>query len=456
MKKQRDRETLYRKSMDSLRGFLDLASYGAYTRDQMKELMDSPATYDKRIGLLSYCLSDKYWDYTASGKERRYSFKADAYHPAENYLYPIFSLKTIDLQQLLADFSLLHCLEEHSEGMSYTKAMNEGTSYPYTFLQQINLAEAQTLSLQLLITHTCEDISNEPKFDSNKWDTEKPETMKKVNEWSWESQYRRRLQDLEDYGFIVRKKAGQFTTYQIAASPLADLSTDELEELRQAVSFYAPISLISLSGYDLYTYHLNPENKPWPDYYQIRNVNNARIANENLIYFFLDCIQEKQPVSFDFHKMKKKCLPMKLDFDEYHREYVAIRTYDNNLEKCLLHEITKVKTDNPGKTHKVLRKSLPKPKMPKNFITVQIAYSSEKEHEDLLEELNSHVFAVKEHKLDDQHSQCQLLSRDLLSLVPWLRTLLPQVRYVSDTTNGNRIWQHLIGDMQEVLTRYEK
>lgn len=74
MQKTRNSDCLYIKSLDILRPFLTLISYGCYSRMQIKNRLPYASAYDRRLELLNFCLSPTSWKCAAEKKKHRFFF----------------------------------------------------------------------------------------------------------------------------------------------------------------------------------------------------------------------------------------------------------------------------------------------------------------------------------------------------------------------------------------------
>ena len=71
MQKTRNPDCLYIKSLDILRPFLSLISYGCYSRMQIKNRLPYASAYDRRLELLKFSLSPTSWKCAVEKKKHR-------------------------------------------------------------------------------------------------------------------------------------------------------------------------------------------------------------------------------------------------------------------------------------------------------------------------------------------------------------------------------------------------
>lgn len=458
--------SIYVNNMDLLRTFLELASYGVYSRLQMKQKMDSPGTYDKRLKTLNYCLSSyNSWQPTKKGKKVHYSFHVNAYHPDMNYLYPIFSMKNISIKKLFYDIIILHVLNQCPEGITrgqviqYTRDDNSQFSVIdvirnlFASFEDKELAKfntyhnfSQVYEMYIKDTPTEED----DLVEGASLDIRQNKENEKAKPPAITSQIQRRLQDLSEYGFIQHFKKKSQHCYKMNPSPFTGLTSSELEELRQAIAFYIPISFLPLPGYDLYTYHLNPEQKKWPDKLIVRNNNSIRIANDDLLYFLQDAIQQNLSVKF-IYKNREVCgRPLSFYFDTYQREYVSVYNGENP-DKYHIYQMSEVSDSQEKFEPSNISMTYPFDSQ----IYIQLFYHSETEHQALLRQIQEKGISFEEADIQPHSSHCTLNVEDPLFWVPWLRTLQPQIKYLGDNTKSTTVRKHMVDYLQEALAQYE-
>ena len=209
-------------------------------------------------------------------------------------------------------------------------------------------------------------------------------------------------------------------------------------QLSGAVSFYSAITPISLSGYDLFKL-LRRNQEKMQQKYHVRNANPITIINSPLLFMLRTAITKKK---------KWTGMPLKLQFDRYQRSYVLVAV-ENNIKRFKISQITNLKMDKetayiPPKCHQSTAQ-----------IHLQLLYTSPQEHEQLIFKIHSRFPQVEEYDITPSGSQCTLTTPDVLSLVPWLRTLHPQIKILSDS-KGNKTITRIKEDVQEALKNYER
>lgn len=277
MQKTRNPDCLYIKSLDILRPFLSLISYGCYSRMQIKNRLPYASAYDRRLELLNFCLSPTSWKCTAEKKNHRFFFYNHAYQTVSNYMYPLFSMKSIDIQHALCDFIILDVLVSSPQGLLQKQIVDITNNRFMKAFQNIDGEKRQAGPLSSGKKETYQLLSHYIHAES----------------LPWNSQIIRRIHNLEKYGYIERKNK----KYYISPWPLSNLSLEEQKELYYAITFYSAIFPLSLPGQDLLkTLELN--HSTWPQKYQVRNRNTLNILNDDSLYLLQTAIAKEAPSHF--------------------------------------------------------------------------------------------------------------------------------------------------------------
>ena len=432
MKKTQQTDSLYIGSIDKLRSFIQLAAYGCYSRTQMKKRLQRPGMYDKRLEILKFILSSDYWKYRCEKKVRHFFFYNDTYHTLNNYLYPIFSLRSIDIQRVLCTFIILHILQSHPQGLTQADIIKKANDALVIFCKNISPQytgkTGKTLPGEEKVYELLDEFDNKEGFP-------------------WNSQLQRRIHDLEDYGYIQKNEKKRYT---IKRNPLTVLSADEKLQLSYAVSFYSAITPISLPGYDLLKL-LRRNQEKMQQKYQVRNTNPITIINSPLLFMLRTAIVSQKNISFSYNAKRKEWtgLPLKLQFDRYQRSYVLVAV-ENNIKRFKISQITDLKIRDKKTAY-----IPPKCRQSTAQIHLQLLYASPQEHEQLIFKIHSRFPQAEEYDITPSGSQCTLTTPDVLSLVPWLRTLHPQIKILSDN-KGNKTITRIKEDVQEALNNYER
>lgn len=426
--------TLYIKSTDELRPFLELAGYGCYSRQQMKQRMEKAGTYDKRIEFLNVCLSPTYWHYSRQGKERRFSFHGDAYHRLHNYLTPIFAMKSLDIQWLLCYLMILAVLnrpEAQQTGITYSDLQDTVIQALYDLLlphlQQVPFRNQADWKKQL----------KKSKLDHK-------DTLflaLQLYHESWASQIRRRAKELADAGLIISQRDGKELRYRlIPAAPV--LTAPETRRFAQVLSFYEGAALLRLPG--CYLSQRYPEYQL--PYYQVQHHRLLSISNDPQVYLLLQALRSSQAVSFSYRGTPKEGYPMKVWIDAYQREYVRLREA-NQCATYRIHRMSRLRLE------KQAVKAVRKEKKTQQQILLRIHYQDIADFRESVAKIQDH-FPKTEAEAESMHTAlCQIGVQDGRSLIPWLRTLHPAVEVVTDSTGKLR--DRLQKDFEEALAQYE-
>lgn len=423
--------TLYMKSTDDLRPFLELAGYGCYSRQQMKTLLEKSATYDKRIEFLNVCLSPDYWHYSRKGKERRFAFHDDAYRTKKNELIPIFSMKSLDLQWLLCYLAILSILNQP----------NAGKGFSYSQIER----EVMQLLYDLLLP--C--LKNIPFKNAADWKKQLATSPQKndaviqlalqVYHENWGSQIRRRLQDLVRTGLVNRVSKGKENEYSLPDK--ITLLPAGQKELTAALPLFASTALLSLPGWYLTQRYAKSLTKKS----QTRYVNALRISSDSQLYTLLLAIRKQKNITFTYRNRPHEGFPLQVRTDAYQREYLEV--YEEN--RVITYRISRMNQIQ-------LQKGNTKPeKIPfpsKQHIILRLHYDNRNSFHRLTDAIWRQCPDALVTQVKGNTAQCILKTNNNRSKIPWLRTLYPQVEIVDDSTGHLR--ERVRRDLKEALQNY--
>lgn len=428
-------DSLYIKNITELRFFLDLAGYGCYSRKQMKKRLKKPGTYDKRLDFLNTCLDQTYWHYTQQGKERRFSFHGNIYETTGNYLTPVFFMKTLDMQWLLCYILILQVLDMGHIALSYT-----------------DLQEKVMTRLYIAFTPVAAKI---PFLHQNDWKKQfrrshwnkHPEALiaLKLHHENWESQIRRRLQDLVDAGLVIHRQDDK-ERYSLPVIPFSTLSRTDWEQLHQAMLLYSQTALLTLPGCTALEVLFS--GLTHRSVYQVRNTNPLRICDDTELYKILKSMQHHKTIRFQYKSSIHQGISMAVQRDTYQREYVYLKEC-HGINTYNIQYMYKTETGKSVGTQSLHSRR----KQRHHSIELILHYKTETEHQELLSRIQDIQLEYKENKITANSSHCYLIVQDGLSLIPWLRTLQPAVEIGWDSTGKLR--QRMITDLQEALENYD-
>lgn len=430
MRKIRKSDCIYVKSMDVLRPFIHLASYGCYSRMQIKKRLHCASMYDRRLELLNFSLSPSYWKCVTEKKKHRFFFYGQAYETLTNYVYPLFSMKSIDIQHVLCDFTILDIIAASPQGLLQKELVDAVNNRFMTTFEDIDREKCQVFPVSSGKKEAYQLLSYYIHADY----------------LPWNSQIIRRLHNLENYGYIerIRKK------YFMKPYPLFDFSAEEKKELYYAITFYSSVFPLSLPGYDLLK-SLRLSQAAYPQKHLARNANITNIVNDDSLYLLQAAVSQGASVSFRYHHTQKKWtgIPVQIKFDYYQRSYVVIQI-NKSLMTFKIAYITDIQIGKKSPNY------IPSPRIPSNLATIilKLHYTSSQNHQDILDAIHNHCPYAEEYGQKEQSSFCRIRTEDVLALVPWLRTLHPQVIVVADD-KGNKVRTRMIQDLQETLQNYD-
>lgn len=425
------KNTLYIKNLDDLRSFLELASYGCYSRRQMKQIMEKSGTYDKRIEFLNTCLSPDYWHYTQQGKERRFSFRSNAYHHRGNDLLPIFFMKAVDLQWLLCYVVILQTLQQpalREEGIAYSR------------LEELVLDRLYARFMPYIegMPFACRHDWQQAFAASPLADDDIAEMALRFYHESWNSQIRRRTKELADMGYVVEYRSGKDLCYRLA--PVLDVSLSPSDALRlgHVLSLYQCVSALSLPAYDWQ----RALQLAAPQYYHIHHAGSLGICNDPQKYILLKAKQHHVMVSFHYKGQPKLGYVLAIYSDIYQREYVLIQEQTT----CAHYRIHRIEDLSLAPAAITIKKAY---RHRTHHIVIQLHTDSEDDTRRIITQLQHLSMALHEiapHRYD-------LATPDGMALIPQLRLLHPAIEIVADTTGNLR--DRMKKDIEEALANYD-
>lgn len=430
MHKIQKNDCLYIKSLDVLRPFIQLVSYGCYSRMQIKNRLHRASTYDRRLELLNFCLSPDSWRCAAAKKRHLFFFYNHAYQTVSNYVYPLFSMKSIDIQHVLCDFIILDVMASSPQGLLQKQIIDAVNNRLMKTFKDIDWEKRQAGPLSSGKKEAYQLLSQYIHADS----------------LPWNSQIIRRIHDLERYGYIERNNK----KYYISPWPLPDFSLEEQKELYYAITFYGAIFPLSLPGQDLLK-TLKLDHPTWPQKHQVRNRNAINMVNDDSLYLLQAAISKGIPISFRYHNKPKRWsgLPVRIKWDSYQRSYVVIQLHETRMT-FKLSCMTDISLDKTQKKNIISNENHAEAAT----VTLKLHYTSPQNHQALLTTIYDHYPCAEEYNRQGQFSFCRIRTEDVLALVPWLRTLHPQVTVISDDKE-NKVQTRIKQDLKEALQNYD-
>lgn len=399
------------KLYERCRNFIrNITIYSYRSRQDYKEIGIKERTYDDFKRIILDCIDQGFIEESFNGKEKRIRFNADMYKSSYNYLVNTYFIKSLP-----------------------------NNAFYYILILQI-LSEGDSL-----LINEIEDAIYDKNYD-------------KQLDISTSALYRA-LCELTDSGLLKANKVKNKIYYQLADNILDQLTTKELQELYNAVSFFRNVSLLSVPGYYLAnTISQYMESKKAAcleknSFWQYRFCNYSKIVDDEVIYIILQAIENKKSLKISYGNTIKSTMlvPEALSTDyPYSRTYML--TAEHEVKK--VEKITKIQVISPKKVIKpATSQKAKKPATRKlDLIFTFKATDDEREVTAIKHRLQQEAAWMHCTELDKEHYRYTATVQDAFALVPWIRTFHKYVSLGSDTDAV--VKERLEKDKREALQKY--
>ena len=399
------------KLYERCRNFIrNITIYGYRSRQDYKEIGIKERTYDDFKRIILDCIDQGFIEESFNGKEKRIRFNADMYKSSYNYLVNTYFIKSLP-----------------------------NNAFYYILILQI-LSEGDSL-----LINEIEDAIYDKNYD-------------KQLDISTSALYRA-ICELTDSGLLKANKVKNKIYYQLADNILDQLTTKELQELYNAVSFFTNVSLLSVPGYYLAnTISQYMESKKAAclekdSFWQYRFCNYSKIVDDEVIYIILQAIENKKSLNISYGNTIKSTMlvPEALSTDyPYGRTYML--TAEHEVKK--VEKITKIQVISPKKVTKpATSQKAKKPATRKlDLIFTFKATDDEREVTAIKHRLQNEAAWMHCTELDKEHYRYTATVQDAFALVPWIRTFHKYVSLGSDTDTV--VKERLEKDKREALQKY--
>lgn len=399
------------KLYERCRNFIrNITIYGYRSRQDYKEIGIKERTYDDFKRIILDCIDQGFIEESFNGKEKRIRFNADMYKSSYNHLVNTYFIKSLP-----------------------------NNAFYYILILQI-LSEGDSL-----LINEIEDAIYDKNYD-------------KQLDISTSALYRA-ICELTDSGLLKANKVKNKIYYQLADNILDQLTTKELQELYNAVSFFTNVSLLSVPGYYLAnTISQYMESKKAAclekdSFWQYRFCNYSKIVDDEVIYIILQAIENKKSLNISYGNTIKSTMlvPEALSTDyPYGRTYML--TAEHEVKK--VEKITKIQVISPKKVTKpATSQKAKKPATRKlDLIFTFKATDDEREVTAIKHRLQNEAAWMHCTELDKEHYRYTATVQDAFALVPWIRTFHKYVSLGSDTDTV--VKARLEKDKREALQKY--
>lgn len=399
------------KLYERCRNFIrNITIYGYRSRQDYKEIGIKERTYDDFKRIILDCIDQGFIEESFNGKENRIRFNADMYKSSYNHLANTYFIKSLP-----------------------------NNAFYYILILQI-LSEGDSL-----LINEIEDAIYDKNYD-------------KQLDISTSALYRA-ICELTDSGLLKANKVKNKIYYQLADNILDQLTTKELQELYNAVSFFTNVSLLSVPGYYLAnTISQYMESKKAAclekdSFWQYRFCNYSKIVDDEVIYIILQAIENKKSLNISYGNTIKSTMlvPEALSTDyPYGRTYML--TAEHEVKK--VEKITKIQVISPKKVTKpATSQKAKKPATRKlDLIFTFKATDDEREVTAIKHRLQNEAAWMHCTELDKEHYRYTATVQDAFALVPWIRTFHKYVSLGSDTDTV--VKERLEKDKREALQKY--
>lgn len=399
------------KLYERCRNFIrNITIYSYRSRQDYKEIGIKERTYDDFKRIILDCIDQGFIEESFNGKEKRIRFNADMYKSSYNHLVNTYFIKSLP-----------------------------NNAFYYILILQI-LSEGDSL-----LINEIEDAIYDKNYD-------------KQLDISTSALYRA-ICELTDSGLLKANKVKNKIYYQQADNILDQLTTKELQELYNAVSFFRNASLLSVPGYYLtntISQYLESQGADCHDknsFWQYRFCNYSKIVDDEVIYNILQAMENKKVLKISYGNTIKstKLVPEALSTDyPYGRTYML--TTEHEVKK--VEKITKIQVISPKKVIKpATSQKGKKPATRKlDLIFTFKATDDEREVTAIKHRLQNEAAWMHCTELDKEHYRYTATVQDAFALVPWIRTFHKYVSLGSDTDAV--VKERLEKDKREALQKY--
>lgn len=402
----------YNRHYNQLRKFMRLLSYGCYHKTYItKALSISPAAYDKYLSETKQILPLERIQEEGYGHRIIHALKGDTYYGFDNYLHQLFESSSVQPQKL----SLMLCI-----------------------FQLLRKASSPLSAVEL-----------------------SPQAESAVS-WLSEDKYiektlRRVLNELAKEGLIKEgKKDNRTKLYSLADNPLQDLSDKEAHSLLYALTWYCTTANFSVPGFFLtevlrLTYGFDEERAVA----QFKNIDLARILEDESILTILSAIQKKEYISCRLNGKETTILPLKIIVD-YHKRRRYLKGLEKSPGKAAVQykELRAPRLENienvlPGRAYK--SKKLPSVTDKTEQIVLEIKCETPTQLLFLISSISSRFHGISVAIDTETSCRCTINVSDPLGIVPWALSFGGSIKVLHPTVQ-KRVKEHI----KEALARYER
>lgn len=392
---------------DKLRYILhDIFLCNYRTRNQYIQLGISPRSFDDYKRKIKDCIPEEFLQETTVSKNRYLQFKTDFYKNSYNFL---------------ANTLLI-------------KSLNENSSL-YLQILQISNKFNKPLNKQDFMEYLDEFFPSACKL------------------YDITTVYRY-LEDLVREGFLTCTKIKKVKYYQLAKSPLDDLSLKELQELYTAVTFYTPVSLLTSAGYftakTIADYAQLKFNYTLiePNYFQYRSNNFIRILDDNITNIIEQAIRTDKAVKFTYAEKNQIITKPKAIYTQYPYNRQNMLSSDNSFFR--ISKISKIEILNNSESKAKI--SPLKQKQNLELLFTFTAHDSENEITDIKNRLSKEASWMEKTIIDNNHWLYTAKVADYKNYIPWIRSFH---KFVTPTKNSvPELIKNLEADKKELLEAY--
>lgn len=261
------------KKFDTIRAVLRrIYIYGCYNRDDFKAIV-SPRKFDNELKRIHLVLNQDDVVSTYKGKSKYTMVNYDYFTKSDNVLIGSYYAKAFKESEFKVYFIAMQLLNENPDGLTLSEIESKGADY---------LCNIDRATL------------------------------------------RNALDKMEDEGYLAVQKVANKKKYKLASDVLADLTDEELSELKTAVEFYKNITPIKSIGYfaaDTLNECAGQKDRP---HFIFRHNYLHLVLDDEVKYLLLKAINQSSIVSFVYKGTTKLSVsPISLTIDErFGREYL--------------------------------------------------------------------------------------------------------------------------------------